>query len=521
MSTVRIERGAVRGAERDGVHSFLGIPYAAAPLGPRRWAAPATPPSWDGVREATAFGNSSLQTVRGGWDPVTPESEDCLNLNVWTPEPAPGAELPVMVWIHGGGFLNGSSAMPLWSGQWLAKRAVVVVSINYRLGVFGFLTHPDLGANFGVLDWVSALTWVRTNIAAFGGDSDNVTVFGQSAGGAAARALLCTPAARGLFHRAIIQSAGYEDYAVIASPSYRRSLDASNGILRRLGGSDIDQLRDLPAEKIREASFAEASVMPPPGQLHTPANLAWYPVPDGDIVTEDFTGWADAVPIMFGATQDEARLFHKPDGPHVPDFRSAADVYTHHTLEIMAQVMGGRRADDILAHFGSRGLTPYEALTELDTTSVWHEPALASYRRYAALPRRTAYNYRFARVSPGARRSGLLANHCAELAYLFGPITPGNTYDDADVYVSETVQHAWTEFARTGVPRSPDGTAWAACTTTDPQYTVVNDQTNSVPLEITPVCEMINSQRQQDDHIPSTPTHPTQTSVAAAPHRSR
>src|ERR1700740_1683397 len=208
MSTVRIEQGAVRGTERDGVHSFLGIPYAAAPLGPRRWAAPATPPSWDGVREATAFGSSSMQTVRGGVDPVTPESEDCLNLNVWTAEPAPGAGLPVMVWIPGGSFLNGSSAMALWSGRWLAKRAVVVVSINYRLGAFGFLTHPDLGANFGVLDWISALTWVRTNIAAFGGDSDNVTVFGQSAGGAASRALLCTPAARGLFHRAIIQAPG-------------------------------------------------------------------------------------------------------------------------------------------------------------------------------------------------------------------------------------------------------------------------------------------------------------------------
>src|SRR4029077_5609435 len=140
---------------------------------------------------------------------------------MWTTEPAPGAGLAVMIWIHGGGFLNGSSAMPLWSGQLLAKRAVVVVSINYRLGTFGFLTHPELGANFGVLDWISASTWVHTNIAAFGGNPNNITVFGQSAGGAASRALLCTAAARGLFHRAIIQSAGYEDYAVVASPSTR------------------------------------------------------------------------------------------------------------------------------------------------------------------------------------------------------------------------------------------------------------------------------------------------------------
>jgi para-nitrobenzyl esterase len=318
MSTVRIEQGTLAGTELDGVHAFLGIPYAAPPVGDLRWAPPARATGWDGVRDAGAFGNSAIQSVHTGFDPGSPESEDCLNLNVWTTDSGPDARLPVMVWIHGGGFLNGSAAMPLWSGQHLARRDVVVVSLNYRLGAFGFLAHPRLGGNFGSQDWVAALTWVRENIAAFGGDSGNVTVFGQSAGGAASRALLCTPAARGLFQRAIIQSAGYENYAVVASPSHERSAKATENVFARLGSSDIDELRQMSAETIRAASFAEAGVVPPVGQVHTPASLVWYPVADGQVMTEDFTGWADDVPVMFGTTQHEARLFHQPTGLYGP-----------------------------------------------------------------------------------------------------------------------------------------------------------------------------------------------------------
>ncbi|GAA3751925.1 carboxylesterase/lipase family protein [Streptomyces tremellae] len=498
MSNVRIEHGALVGTSRDGVHSFLGIPYAAPPTGELRWAPPAPPAAWEGTRDATAFGDSAIQSVHTGLDPGSPQSEDCLSLNVWTTDPAPGVRLPVMVWIHGGGFLNGSSAMPLWSGQHLARRGVVVVTLNYRLGAFGFLAHPEAGSNVAVQDWVAALDWVRRDIAVFGGDPDNVTVFGQSAGGAACRALLCTPSARGLFHRAVMQSAGYEKYAVVASPDHERVTDATERLFRHLGTSDLARLRRLPAERIRAASFAGAGVVPPPGQVHTPANLVWYPAADGRVVTEDFTGRADGVPVMFGCTQDEARMFHRPTGLYGPASQSSldpADVYTSTTLTAMAEAIGGDAAGDVLAHFRARGLSLYEALCELDTAGVWHEPALTSYRRYAALDDLTAYQYRFTRVSPAAHRTGLLAQHGAEIPYLFGPVTVGDDYDATDVQVSDAVQHAWTEFARTGTPRDPDGTPWPACTSGDSRFTVIGDKTEHVPLDITPVCELITAQR--------------------------
>ncbi|KAM0480235.1 hypothetical protein ACHAPX_004061 [Trichoderma viride] len=207
-----------------------------------------------------------------------------------------------MVWIHGGGFLDGSSSMDVYSGRNLARHGVVVVSINYRLGAFGFRRHPEAGGNFAVSDWVAALRWVSGSIEMFGGHSQNVTIFGQSAGAVAVRTLLCTPAARGLFHRAIIQSAGFEDYAATPSPNAERVNDASEKLLNLLGSRDLEALRRIPTEQIRAASLTVCGTRPPPGYLHSPANLAWYPVPDGEIVTKEFSGWDEHVPVLFGYT---------------------------------------------------------------------------------------------------------------------------------------------------------------------------------------------------------------------------
>ena len=520
MATLRVEQGSVRGAVQDGVYSFLGLPYAAPPVGRRRWQPPAPAREWEGVREATSFGHAAVQTIDTGFDIGADTSEDCLYANIWTTDLDPSARQPVMVWIHGGGFLNGAASMKHWTGASLAQRGVVVVSLNYRLGAFGFLMHPQAGGNFAVMDWVAALTWVCKNITSFGGDPNNVTIFGQSAGGAAVRILLATPTARGLFHRGIIQSAGFEHYAAVPSPSHARVAESSEKVFEYLGSRDIDVLRQLPTEMVRAASLAMSGTKPPPGQLHSPANLVWYPVADGKVVTVGFSGWAADVPVMFGCTQDEARAFYRPTGLYGQPGRTPADVYNLDTLSHMAKALAGARCNEVLNHFASCASTPYEALTELSTTAVWLEPALATYQRFAALGR-TAYYYIFARASPAARRSGLLAYHSAEIPYIFGPVSrqtawkplgePKSSlvvqqhapsmdedFDEIDVEVANATQNAWVDFARTGAPRLSDGMPWPSCTRSDQHFTLIGDSVKAEPLHISPVMKIISALRSND-----------------------
>ena len=516
MTDVSIEQGIVRGLFRDGCYQFLGIPYAAPPVGALRWRSPMPPAAWTGIREATSFGNAAIQAADTGLELGAEPSEDCLYLNVWTNAVGTDTLQPVMVWIHGGGFLNGSSSMKKWTGESLAQKDVVVVSMNYRLGALGFLSHPDAGGNFGVQDWIAALTWVSKNIRTFGGDPSKVTVFGQSSGGAAVRALLSAPAAHSLFHRAIIQSAGYEPYAVVSTPSLKRVSEASQIVFDLLGTEDLDLLRQLPAEQIRQAALKANGTKPPPGQLHTPANLQWYPVPDGKAITDGFDGWPEIVPVMFGCTSDEMRGFYRPNGLYGRPEMVPAEVYTQATLKQMARALAGEKADDILAHYAKTDMTPYASLAHLGSVAIWTEPALATYNRFARL-QRTAYFYKFGRVSPAARRSHLLGYHSSEIPYIFGPMTrhtkwdplgdpkgvsmtvPMETpvdrdFDITDVQIAQAMQEAWVEFARTGTPSSK-GQAWPACTESNPRYTLIRDEVEVKRLEIDPVEAMINSTR--------------------------
>ena len=493
MTEVRVEQGIVAGRHKNGAYRFAGLPFAAPPVGPLRWAAPQPPAAWDGVRDATHFGNAAIQTAETGADLGATPSEDCLYLNVWSTTLDPQASQPVMVWIHGGGFLNWSASMPDWHGSSLVQRGVTMVSFNYRLGAFGFFDHPGAGGNFAVQDWVAALQWVSRNIRAFGGDPGNVTIFGQSAGATAVRALLSTPAARGLFHRAILHSAGTEPAAVLPDLARQRVRQASDQLFEQLGGSDIERLREVPTEQVTKASLMFSGTRAAPGQVHTPANLVWCPTTDGHVVGADLSCWPEDLPVLFGWNEDEARYFITPTGPYAapPGSADPATLYTPTTLATMATALGGARAEDILAQLTG---SPYEALARLFTTAIWAEPALASYQRFTELGR-TSYAYRFARVSPGNRRTGMLAYHCAELPYLFGHLTPAEDYDQADARVSEILQHAWTEFARTGVPRNPDGTPWPVSTSTAAQLTVIEDAAQSRSFDISPVTELINSLR--------------------------
>jgi para-nitrobenzyl esterase len=493
MTQVRIEQGILEGSQKDGVFRFRGMPYAAPPVGKLRWAAPQPPAPWDGVRDATTFCNSAIQTVDTGVKLGAQQSEDCLYLNVWSSSLDPQARQPVMVWVHGGGFLNGAGSMMDYHGTSIAQRGVTYVSFNYRLGAFGFLDHPEAGGNAAVQDWVAALQWVSRNIAAFGGDPENVTIFGQSAGATAVRTLLATPSAQRLFHRAILQSAGFEQAAAVPDRARERIVEASSRLFEQLGGSDIEHLRRAPAEQVRHASFLLSGAVPSPGTVHTPANLVWCPTEDGHVVGADLSCWRADIPVLFGHTTDEARFFIRPSGPYgaPPGMVDPAQLYTPATLARMAAVLGRQQADRIVASLTG---SPYEELAELFTTAIWTEPALASYRRFTELGR-TAYAYRFVRVSPGNRRSGMLAFHSCEIPYVFGHLTPAEDYDGLDAQVSETMAHAWTQFARTGVPSSPDGTPWPAVNTTASRVTVIDDEAQSCPLEVGPVTGLIHAIR--------------------------
>jgi para-nitrobenzyl esterase len=498
MTQVRVQQGLLEGNQKRGVFRFRGVPYAAPPVGDLRWAAPRPPAAWDGVRDATNFGNAAIQTVNTGMDLGAEQSEDCLFLNVWSATLDPQARQPVMVWIHGGGFLNGAASMLEYHGTAIARRGVTYVSINYRLGALGFLHHPKAGGNFAVQDWIAALEWVSRNITAFGGDPGNVTVFGQSAGATAVRTLLAAPAAQGLFHRAILQSAGFELPAVQSQSGRERVVEASTRLFEQLGSGDLEHLRQAPTEQVRQASRLLSGTMPPAGEVHTPANLVWFPAEDGRVVGEDLSCWPADVPVLFGHTADEARFFVAPSGPYgaPPGTVDPAQLYTPATLAGMADVLGGQRADHIISKLTG---SPYEALAKLVTAAIWKEPALASYRRFTELGH-TAYHYRFERVSPGNRRTGMLAFHSSEIPYLFGHVGPAEDYDEVDAQVSDTIAHTWTEFARVGVPSSPDGTPWPAATKAAPQVTIIDETVHSRPLDLSPVTELINSIRAGADN---------------------
>ncbi|HMC53331.1 MAG TPA: carboxylesterase family protein, partial [Acidimicrobiales bacterium] len=312
--------GKLEGVERDGVRVFRGIPYARPPVGPRRFRAPQPAEPWTGVRDASKAGPAAPQ-VPGPTEQLMPgppldTDEDCLTLNVWTPAAAGAQPRPVLVWIHGGGFLTGSGSLPIYNGRFLAARGdVVVVTINYRLGALGFLSHPALrdeesgaAGNWGLLDQIAALRWVRENIDAFGGDPGNVTVFGESAGAMSVGTLMGTPAAVGLFRRAIMESG-----SPAATPA-EEAAGTAESLLRAAGCNRIDSegARALPLGALLEAQ-QDLWARRGPG-----VGLPLQPALDGAVLERDPSeaiadGLSSGVPVITGTNRDEWEMFAAMD----------------------------------------------------------------------------------------------------------------------------------------------------------------------------------------------------------------
>jgi para-nitrobenzyl esterase len=478
-------QGDVEGRVQDGIVRFLGLPFAQPPVGDLRWRPPAPPEHWDGLRVATQFGPACPQFIPAMFNLRTKEkSEDCLYMNIWTPELGRQARQPVMVWLHGGGYLYGAGSEDGFDGARLASHGITVVTVNYRLGAFGLAAHPAIGANFAILDHIAALTWVAENIEAFGGDPGSVTVFGQSAGAVSVRGLLSAPKARGLFHRAIMQSGGGEPIAAAPKThtSPPKAVTATVELFDRLGGADLTALRQVPTARIAALSHELSGAVPPAGQVHTPANLVWTPVPDNDVLsTKDFPGAPTELPIMLGYVTNEARYFIKPTG-----------TYPDATIEHMARALTGAQADDVLAELRSHQMTTYEALDQLFTTAIFIEPSLVALQRFSHLGH-PAYYYHFDRVSPGGHRTSELAKHTSDIRYVFGNLDPADDYDQTDQAVSDAMQSAWTEFARTGVPAS--GFTWPRFDPSAPKLTFIGDTAQTRSMATTKLTEIIAAQR--------------------------
>ncbi len=434
---VEVAQGRLAGALSEGVASFKNVPYAAAPIGALRWRPPVPAAAWSGIRQADRVGAICIQPPANG-DPGVgplPMSEDCLTLNVWAEEGA--RNRPVMVWIHGGGYNNGSGTAFLYDGTNLARRGVVVVTINYRLGRLGFFDHPALAqeraagepaGNYGVMDQIAALTWIRDNIAAFGGDPERVTVFGESAGGVAVTQLMIAPAARGLFHGAIVQSGlGRQRSARLAEDRPDRPSAQSLGIAfahsAGLADPSADQLRALPAERLLS-----------PAPVFYTDNL----IVDGTVLTQDVVeafaaGRQAPVPFIIGTNSAEFWWIRPSDAGA---YGRLDDALTQPESEALLDVYGGQDGYD--AH----------VVSDL----VFNEPA----RHLARLHLRAGHNawlYRFDVVAASNPEPSGGATHASERPYVFDTLhTVGRPLQARDQAAANAMARYWTDFAKFGSP---------------------------------------------------------------------
>jgi para-nitrobenzyl esterase len=475
---VKVEGGLVEGVVEDDLTVYRGVPFAAPPLGDLRWRAPQPVPQWKGVRKADQFACGCMQSMGG--PPPSGMSEDCLYLNVWTPAKSPKDRIPVLVWIYGGGFNGGATSIPDYSGEKLARRGVVLVSIAYRVGILGFYAHPELSAeslrrvsgNYGLLDMIAGLRWIKRNIAAFGGDPKKVTIFGESAGGIAVSMLCASPLAKGLFEGAISESGGSFgpfSKAPVFGENMRVLADSEASGLefaKAAGASSLKELRALTPEKLLETARGQRG-------------MAW-PIVDGWVIPDDqyrlyAAGRFNDTPILVGYNSDEGLSFSRE--------RTPADYIAG------VKKRYGPFADRLLEAYPKASDSVPKTARDLarDAAFGWHTWSWA--RLQSAKGKSKAYYYYFDQhpaYAEGSPEAGRGSPHGAEIPYVFEHLDklrrPATAEDQA---ISDAMATYWTNFAKHGDPNGQGVPEWPAFSDKNPvvMYFAGAPKTGPVPSE--------------------------------------
>jgi para-nitrobenzyl esterase len=474
-STLRIDTGSMRGlvvGEKKDIFVYKGIPFAAPPVGELRWKPPQAVKSWPGVRDCFEFGAACPQKIPSLMASIpelaigAPFSEDCLYLNVWTPAKPPSDKLPVLYWIHGGGFVMGAASQPLYNGEDLARLGCVVVSVNYRLGLFGFLAHPALSAespdkasgNYGLLDQIEGLRWVKRNIASFGGDPERVAIFGESAGGMSVLALMVAPQTRGLFQRAIVQSAVVMDLPRLRQTQTGRETaeQAGQRFMTACGASAVDDaalLRRLDAKALVQASPSEPGPGAPVHLKRQPMVIA--PVVDGHVIPDNpdqlfAAGRQHAVPLIIGNTRDEMAMFMMTS-------KLPADEAAY--LKALQDEFGDRSGALAKAYPGRDAKEIRSSVVQITSDLGFIAETRHIARAHAATGQKT-FRYQFSRSTKRGFFQSLGAHHGADLAFVFQ--RPAARDDQSEMRISQTMGRYWIRFASHGDPNGPDLPSWPA-----------------------------------------------------------
>lgn len=469
---IQTEAGLVSGIATGDIHVFKGIPFAAPPVGDLRWKAPQPVQPWSGVKKCDVFSASPMQAPPAPFSMWSEEfliqkepiNEDCLYLNLWTSSTSPNKKLPVLVWIYGGGFTSGGSNVPIYDGEAMARKGIVFVSINYRVGIFGFFAHPELtkespnhaSGNYGIQDQVAALQWVQKNIAAFGGDPNNVTIAGQSAGSMSVNTLVASPLAKGLFNKAIAQS-GASFINSFGSTSLQQAEEGGVNTAAALKAGSIEDLRKIPAADLMKTQSMRGVIID--GYV-LPRSIAEIFAANKENKVALLTGWNENEGLMFGPAKKAADFKTQMEQQYGNDAHTALKYYPA-TNDSVANVSQLNLSRDII--FGVQNYT-------------WAN--IASQKGNAV------YVYYFTRKVPGTGEYAKYgAFHTGEVPYAYDNLKYVNRpWEEVDHKLATVMSAYWANFIKTGNPNGKNLPEWNAYSTKDKEAMVLGKLQQSLPL---------------------------------------